>query len=84
MFNQLRQTEIGDIVALDKIAGPTICCNWVRRFDIRRFTQLMFCETGPRDGFAAELVGDFQATVKVHQVTACFRTLVRPSVDPRI
>ena len=29
VFNQLRYSSIGDIVALDKIGGPTICCVWV-------------------------------------------------------
>jgi hypothetical protein len=44
VFNQLRQSSIGDIVALNKIAGPTICCAWVRQFNIRRWRQLMYCE----------------------------------------
>ena len=30
VFKQLRQSSIGDITTLDKIAGPTICCFWVR------------------------------------------------------
>lgn len=68
MFKQLRQSPIGDIVALNKIAGPTICCNWVRQFAIRRYGQLMYCETGPRNAFTAGLVRDFQAAAEIHQV----------------
>lgn len=68
VFKQLRQSSIGDIVALNKISGPTICCNWVRQLDVRRRIQLMYRETGSRDAFATELAEYFQAIPQVHQV----------------
>jgi len=29
VFNQLRNTSSGDILAQNNIGGPTICCAWV-------------------------------------------------------
>ena len=29
VFNNLKQTPQGDVLKLDNIAGPTICCAWV-------------------------------------------------------
>ncbi|KAF9647203.1 hypothetical protein BDM02DRAFT_3117459 [Thelephora ganbajun] len=40
-FKQLRQSSIGDIVALNKIAGPTICCAW----DLATVLQQNWLET---------------------------------------
>lgn len=68
VFKQLRQSPIGDIVALNKIAGPTICCAWVCQLDIRCCRKLTYCKTGSRHTFTTELVGNFQATTQVHQV----------------
>ena len=28
-FNNLKNTPQGDVLSLNKIAGPTICCSWV-------------------------------------------------------